>query len=258
MIVLVLLIFEFLSIFSQKAVVDIESMRVRDLRRWLIKNGGYTEQEVLSILDKEELRKLVFDSIDEKAWDDTYLNAAEHFWYWFHRIGIVLLICLVISILRKPIENYLLSQWTHIKIFSRMSKSCWKSRRYSALFGIISLIILDICSTWISLSVMSSWITPILQPQYAYYIRRLCIPLPSMNLQPMNLLKGGNSDSSSSSSSSSSGLSSYSVNVTPIIAGFVIEGLKKALENLIGKEMIDIANKKNERKREKYNEEKYD
>ncbi len=229
-------------------VVDIESMRVRDLRRWLIKNGGYTEKEVLSILDKEELRKLAFDVIDEKAWDATYLNAAEYFWYWFYRIGTVLLICLVVALLRKPIENYILSQWTHFKIFSRMSKSCWKNHRYAALLGIVSLIILDICSAWISLSVMSSWITPILQPQYVYYIRRLCIPLPSMNLQPMNLLKG---------SSGSGSLGSYSVNMAPIIAGFVIEGLKKALENLIGKEMIDIANKKNERRREKFNEEKY-
>ena len=150
------------------AVVDVESMRVRDLIRFLIKHG-FEEKEINRVLDKQVLKTMVYKVINDAELDKNMKFMVEWIYNWGSKIGGGILILLLSLFLRKPLQDFILSQFGSLKLSYKMMKSSLKHSRYLACLGLILVFLLDFINWWLKTSVMLSWFSNMLLPEAISY-----------------------------------------------------------------------------------------
>jgi hypothetical protein len=235
-------------------VTDIENMRARDLRRFLIK-FGFDEKEVSTILDKSELKKLAQEALWSKQHEAETIAFNKKAFYWtIAALGIVL-----IFILWEPLKEILrffrtsLSSAVYqIKSKFKLLRVCLENYLFLGALGFALAMIIEIIEPLMQISVIASWILPSGSP-----FRRFLFPWPNLPLSldtVVGLATGGTKGAVQGMSTTKSALGnfgSFGVNLGPMVTIWACTWAKNRLENFGASFLMGYADEKNRRRQER-------
>jgi len=95
---------------------------------------------------------------------------------------------------------------------------CREYSSFKGFFGMFLLFIIDFLSTWLSVSVLLSWV---MRSKYFF-------PVPNLPIRPAQLLAGGGD---------AGALGQYGINIGPMIISGLFRFLNNRVEGMIGKAM---------------------
>jgi len=160
---------------------DLEEMRARELRNFLIQTLGIERSKVLKILDRKELKELAKNELTKRIIltqrDSFLLNIAKYAGF----LGVIFLLV----IFRVSIISFLFNVMDFIKgiygfRFQRkvnMMKICWEHFLFFPGFVLTLGIITEIFDFWIHLSVFLGWILPRTSRLRDFFAPMLYVPL---------------------------------------------------------------------------------
>ena len=192
-------------------------MRVRDIRRLLSRNHGYSADEVARMIDKADLiQALTFEESkrQQKAQDTVYrsrimkagLTAI---------LGALVIFCWPLLVQGYEILYINFVVWTDRKRYE--ITRCRERQSTVALIGVILMTVVDLLQIWLTGSIALSWI--IRRSKYFF-------PMPQLNVQPGQLL--GKEVAASS-------VGSMRINVAPMAITWLMRFVHARLEAWTGR-----------------------
>lgn len=201
---------------STLSMQEVSSMRVRDIKRRLTRQHGYTPDELARMIDKKDLiQALAFEEHKDKQVE---LAKANRNLRWK---AIVIAIILGALLLFWPLLNHLydvatvnLVVYSDRKIYE--AKRCMELKSVQGCIGVLLMGALDMLQIWLTGSVLLSWV---MTSKYFF-------PIPNIPIRPAALMGGPISQGS---------LSSYGINVGPMIITWAFRFLHSFLEGWVGR-----------------------
>ena len=219
------------------SIIQISDMRVRDIKRRLSREHGYGADELSRMLDKKELinalsyeeHKVYQQEMDRRKWRRI-------------KSTIIYTCAAILIVMFWPLISHAF-EVAHVNFVVYTDKrrhELSRCREYSSMkgyFGMLLLFIIDGLSTWLSLSVLLSWV---MKSKYFF-------PVPHIPIRPAQLLAGGKD---------AGALGQYGINVGPMIISGVFRFLNNRVEGMIGNAMSVAfqAQRKRARKEERARE----
>lgn len=202
------------------SIIEISDMRVRDIKRRLGREHGYGADELSRMLDKKELinalsyeeHKLYQQEVDKRKWRKI-------------KSTIIYTCAAVLVVMFWPLLTHAF-EVAHVNFVVYTDKrrhELSRCREYSSkkgYFGMFLLFIIDALSTWLSVSVLLSWV---MRSKYFF-------PIPNIPIKPAQLLAGGMGGDAGA-------LGQYGINVGPMIISGLFRFLNNRVEGMIGKAM---------------------
>jgi hypothetical protein len=199
---------------------DVESLRTRELRRQLVKNGE-DPAEVDQILDKKELKR----RLTEIMWDRERLESNERWWAFaweaFKWVGGLSVVLIAYYAFESICWNVFARNFQILK----MAGTAATKGIYSASLFFVLSVILEVVHYWINISVLASWIIPINSS-----FRILMIPLPQLPVSP-KMVGIGDTDSS--------------FNLSPMLFSMVIQFLQRYCQEFAASRMYHLVKETN-------------
>jgi hypothetical protein len=211
--------------------VDFYSMRTRDLRRWLLKMGA-EESDVSKILDKKELITLALNILKTQEFEKSYHDNLNKIYYGTIIMGVVIFIYLAKDLLisiSSSLISFLMQEFFLVQIKFKILKKAIKHARIFAILTLLISILCDLTINCIQYSIILSWVIPRDNFLRFYLVKTFSIPM-----SPSNLLGFGSS--------------MYSVDIGPMVTIWALKFLGKKFENIVGEQLIDVADLKNKKR----------
>ncbi len=207
-------------------IIQISDMRARDIKRRLAREHGYGADELSRMLDKKELintlsyeeHKVYQQEIDKRKWRRI-------------KSTIIYTCAAVLVVMFWPLLTHAF-EVAHVNFVVYTDKrrhELSRCREYSSTkgyFGMFLLFIIDALSTWLSVSVLLSWV---MKSKYFF-------PIPSIPIRPAQLLAGGVGGDAGA-------LGQYGINVGPMIISGLFRFLNNRVEAMIGNAMANAFQK---------------
>lgn len=201
-------------------IIQISDMRARDIKRRLAREHGYGADELSRMLDKKELinalsyeeHKVYQQETDKRKWRRI-------------KSTIIYTCAAVLVVMFWPLLTHAF-EVAHVNFVVYTDKrkhELSRCREYSSTkgyFGMFLLFIIDALSTWLSVSVLLSWV---MRSKYFF-------PIPNIPIRPAQLLAGGVGGDAGA-------LGQYGINVGPMIISGLFRFLNNRVEGMIGKAM---------------------
>lgn len=201
-------------------IIQISEMRARDIKRRLAREHGYGADELSRMLDKKELintlsyeeHKVYQQETDRRKWRRL-------------KSTIIYTCAAVLIVMFWPLLTQA-AEVAHVNFVVYTDKrrhELSRCREYSSIkgyFGMFLLFIIDGLSTWLSVSVLLSWV---MRSKYFF-------PVPSIPIKPAQLLAGGMGGDAGA-------LGQYGINVGPMIISGLFRFLNNRVEGMIGNAM---------------------
>jgi len=212
------------SIKNTLTIVEISSMRVRDIRRRLSRQHGYGADEIAVMLDKKELiNALAFE--EHKAMQkerDRKKRVA------FRRSIIVALLCVIFVMFKDLFVHAFEVASVNFVVYTDKKKYEWSRCRelksVKGLFGLFLTIIVNMLQFWLSASVLLSWV---MRSKYFF-------PIPHIPIRPAALLT-----TASGGTGGSGPFDHYGLNVGPMIVSALFRFVNGRIELFMGKALAE-------------------
>ena len=225
------------STLLSKYIIDIETMRARELRNLLISKLKYNTYSISKILDRQELKVLALNELIKRQ----NLINSDYFKAELFKLIIFIIILVIILLLLKPLIHILyalLNQFYEIKyqiqIKCNMLLVSYQNKYYLALIAFFISMFLDVLGPAIQYSIVANWLG------FPKLIRTFSLPVnPAMVFGVSN---------NASSSQISKTLGNFSLDFGPMITIFVIGFVKNWLNDYGASKLIYLAKAKEERK----------
>lgn len=187
------------------SIQEVSELRVRDIKRRLTRNHGYSAEEVRKILDKKELiQALAFE--EEKL---RLQSEGEAKRVVVHQaiLATILAVFLVICwpLFQHAYEVAMVNFVVYMDRKKLEAKRCYDLQSPRGMVGVFLMGVLDVLQIWLTLSVILSWVTT----------SRYFFPTPSLTVRPAQLLMGGLTQGveGGGGDQSSNSLSNYGINL---------------------------------------------
>lgn len=206
---------------------EIATLRVREIKRQLALNYGYSNDELNKMIDKRELiNALAFE--EHKMHLDNQQIKKRRLW----KQGIIVAIVSVVVVMFWPVLHQIwLTLCVNLEVYSDRKKyeisRCLRLRSKKGCFGMIVAIILDCIQLWLSVSVLLSWILPS-RSKYSQYL----FPTPNIPIRPAALLGTG------STNQNLTNMHQYGINVGPMLITWTLRYLNTKVEMWMGKVLL--------------------
>ena len=220
-------------------IIQISEMRARDIKRRLAREHGYGADELSRMLDKKELintlsyeeHKVYQQETDKRKWRRI-------------KSTIIYTCAAILVVMFWPLLSHAF-EVAHVNFVVYTDKrrhELSRCREYSSskgYVGMVLLFIIDGLSTWLSVSVLLSWV---MKSKYFF-------PIPNLPIKPAQLLAGGLGGDAGA-------LGQYGINVGPMIISGLFRFLNNRVEGMIGNAMASAfqRQRKNARKEERAKE----
>ena len=199
-------------------IIQISEMRVRDIKRRLAREHGYSADELARMLDKKDLintlsyeeHKVYQQESDRRKWRRIKSTII----YTCAAVLVVMFWPLLVSAGEVAHVNFVVYTDKRRHELSR----CREYSSFKGFFGMFLLFIIDFLSTWLSVSVLLSWV---MRSKYFF-------PVPNLPIRPAQLLAGGGD---------AGALGQYGINIGPMIISGLFRFLNNRVEGMIGKAM---------------------
>ena len=199
-------------------IIQISEMRVRDIKRRLAREHGYSADELARMLDKKDLintlsyeeHKVYQQESDRRKWRRIKSTII----YTCAAVLVVMFWPLLVSAGEMAHVNFVVYTDKRRHELSR----CREYSSFKGFFGMFLLFIIDFLSTWLSVSVLLSWV---MRSKYFF-------PVPNLPIRPAQLLAGGGD---------AGALGQYGINIGPMIISGLFRFLNNRVEGMIGKAM---------------------
>jgi hypothetical protein len=195
---------------------EIREMRVRDIKRRLARTHGYSADELGRMLDKKEL----IEALTTEERKDRQKEIDKIQWVLMVR-GILVAVAAVVVVMGCPVWAHLMEvasvNWAVYTDRKRLEASrCIEYGSVLGMIGVFIMAILDLMQTWLTASVLLSWIMT----------SRYFFPIPSLPVRPAQLMgeKVANGP-----------MGQYGINVAPMAVTWSIRFLQGRLESWTGK-----------------------
>lgn len=196
---------------------EVSSLRVREIKRRLARNHGYSAEELAKMLDKKELIfALAFE--EEKI----RIDHEEAMKRLIVKRGFLTAIITIAVVMAWPLfqHAYEVAAVNFVVYTDRKrleARRCWELRSMSGFVGIIIMFIIDLLQTWLTVSILLSWV---MRSKYFF-------PVPSLPIRPGQILGGEASQSSS--------ISNYGINVAPMVISWLMRFMYNTIERWTGR-----------------------
>jgi hypothetical protein len=224
-----------------KYIIDIETMRARELRNLLLSKLKMKSNIISKVIDRQELKVLALNEIIKRQ----NLVQSDYFKAELFKLVIFILIFIIILLMIKPLFHIgyaLLNQFHEVKyqiqIKCNMLSLAYKNKYYVAVLAFFISMFLDVLSPAIHYSIIASWLG------LPRFIKTFSLPV-----NPAMLL--GSSKKSSSSSQLSKTLGNFSLDIGPMITIFLIGYAKNWLNEYGASKLIHLSHEKEKRKHKK-------
>mmetsp|Transcript_26873 Transcript_26873/g.53671 ORF Transcript_26873/g.53671 Transcript_26873/m.53671 type:complete len:423 (-) Transcript_26873:309-1577(-) len=221
--------------------VEITSLRPRELKRRLGREHGYLNSELDRMIHKNELiNALAYELTKEhRKKMKTKKQKSIH-------NALLITIGLTIAWICRPLLNRL---WDTIHVnlvvvwdvSSDRIKTCIKYRSLTGILGVLMLAFLDLTKMWLSVSILASWFIKG-RPWYLF-------PTPNFPIYPGAVL-GGNPENAMRGGSGP-GLSSWGLNIGPMFVRWAMGWVYKQVEGFVGRSIAVAKRKKKEARHER-------
>jgi hypothetical protein len=160
---------------------DVAGMRVRDIKRRLAREHGYSAQELGRILLKKEL-------VEALAWEEEKIRLRQQ--AALQRLilqrGVILSIVAVgVSLcwplLQQAYEVVLVNFVVYTDRKKLEARKSWELKTKLGMLGVALMFVIDILQSWLTLSMLMSWVMK---------KNRLFFPVPSIPIKPAQFLGG--------------------------------------------------------------------
>ena len=160
---------------------EIMEMRVRDLKRRLARQHGYSAEELGRMIDKKELiQALAFEEEKVRLESVQALQRTV-----LHRGILWALVAIVITILWPVIQQGKDVLMVNVVVYTDRKthevKRCWELHSPLAAVGVAIMLVLDLLQAWLYLSVLLSWFIS----RNAYFF-----PIPNIPIRPADFMGG--------------------------------------------------------------------
>ena len=165
------------------SIEEVADMRVRDIKRRLARQHGYSAQELATmILKKELIEALAFE--EEKL----RLKIVADVQRMLIQRGIVVAIVAVAIVACWPLiqQAYQVALVNFVVYTDRKkleAQKCWEFKTKWGLMGVTLMFILDLLQAWLTLSVLLSWVLASASP-----LRRFLFPTPHIPVRPAQFM----------------------------------------------------------------------
>jgi len=215
---------------------QISKLRVREIKRQLSRNHGYSADELSRMLDKKELiEALAFEEhkLDMKEKDELRRKNIQ-------KAVLVAIVC-VLVVMCWPLINHAFDvALVNIVVYTDKKKyemsQCWSFKSLTACFGIICMATLDFFQVWLSCSVLLSWV--ISRNKYFF-------PTPSIPISPSLFMHGAPGGRGTSP------LDRIGINVGPMMITWLLRWLRNRTELFVGKSLLKAQKKQRKAERKK-------
>lgn len=211
-------------------IIQISEMRVRDIKRRLAREHGYCADELSRMLDKKDLintlsyeeHKVYQQEMDRRKWRRI-------------KSTIIYTCAAVLIVMFWPLLTHAF-EVAHVNFVVYTDKrrhELSRCREYSSIkgyFGMFLLFVIDGLSTWLSVSVLLSWV---MKSKYFF-------PVPHLPIRPAQLLAGGGD---------AGALGQYGINIGPMIISGLFRFLNNRVEAFIGNAMSSAFQRQRKRAR---------
>lgn len=202
---------------------EISTLRVREIKRQLALNHGYSNEEISKMLDKREL-------INALAFEEhkVHLKNAEIKKRRLLKRGIIVAVICVLVVLFWPVFQQLyITVGVNFEVYYDRKKyeisRCIDLRSKKGCFGMLVAIIIDIIQLWLSISVLLSWLPRAWLSKYYKYL----FPTPNIPIRPAAMLGSG--------ANTGGGMMNFGINVGPMFVTWFLRYLNRKVEMWIGK-----------------------
>ncbi len=217
----------------------IDSMRTRQLRSFLVKLGA-DRLEIDKLMLREELEglahQLVLDENQEKV-NNYQIRVA---YYVTILLGILVFVFAVKNLLfgfLQGIIQFFSGEIYQIRLKLKTMRMAVKNFRVVAIMGLLLSVLCDGLVNWIQMSILASWILP-----RHSFLRNYMIQTFSLPMSPAQLLGTGSS--------------AFALDMGPMLTLWGLRWLSKQFEEVVGGNLIDIADKKWSKRQAKLNKHK--
>ena len=221
----------FMSSPSTLTLDQVSDMRVRDIKRRLSRNHGYSADELGRMLDKKELiHALAFEEHKLRE-----IETAEFQRQLFYKATIVTVIAGLL-VLFWPLLHHVWEVasvnfvvYTDRKRFQ--ARRCWELQSFQGCVGVLCMSVLDMLQIWLTVSVILSWV---MTSKYFF-------PIPSLSIRPAAFMGG---------QVASGPLAQYGINVGSIVITWTLRFLQGRLEVWVGRAMSSAHQSQKKSRRE--------
>ena len=196
---------------------EIRLMRVRDIRRLLSRNHGYSADEVARMIDKADLIQALTheeSKRQQRAQDTIYRTRAIKAGL-TAIFGALVIFCWPLLVQGYEILYINFVVWTDRKRFE--IQRCRERQSVVALIGVILMLVVDLLQFWLTGSIALSWI--IRRSKYFF-------PVPQLNVQPGQLL---------GKEAAASSVGGMSINIAPMAISWLMRFVHARLEAWTGR-----------------------
>ena len=210
------------------SIQEISELRVRDIKRRLSRNFGYSAEELAKILDKKELvQTLAFEEEKVRLQQE---NSAKRK---VIQQGIIASIITILVLLCWPLFTHAYEvAMINMVVYTDRKKvealKCIELHSYIGFLGVISMGVLDVLQIWLTTSVLLSWVTT----------SKYFFPTPRLTIRPAQLMGGEMANSS---------MANYGINVGSMLVTYGLRFLYGKIEQFTG---AALANKARQQRHE--------
>jgi hypothetical protein len=194
---------------------QISKLRVRDIKRRLIRQHGFSADEVARVLNKRELiEMLAFEEhkVRENEMDEWKRNFVWKSIFVTLLVGVLTLCYPLISHLWEVAKVNLIV-YSDRKIFE--TKACWELKSIQGCLLVLIMGLIDCLQLWMTASILLGW----------FMTSKYFFPIPQLSINPLSLMGGPVSQSP---------MARYGINVAPIAISWLFRFTHKKLETLVG------------------------
>ena len=199
---------------------EVRGMRVRDIKRRLTREHGYSADELGRILDKKELiQALSFEEHKEKQKEQEKLKR-------FLVIrGILTAAIAVVIVGGWPLWSHLYEVvCVNLVVYTDRKRHeagrCLELRSKMGFIGILLMAIMDVLQLWLSASVLLSWVTT----------SKYFFPMPNLSVRPAQFMGG---------QVASGPMAKYGFNVGPMVITWVFRFVASRIEAWTGRQLAN-------------------
>lgn len=207
--------------------VAFDTMRTRDLKRYLLKLGAES-LEIDKLLLREELIALAIQLSFTEQMDRYNEYQIRVAYYLTIFLGVLVFAFAIKDIFYTFMTGFLSffgSEIFQVQLKLKTVGLCIKKGRFLALAGLILSVICDCIINWVQLSILASWVLP-----NQSFLRKFMINTLSLPMSPHQLLGIGESN--------------FALDMGPMITLAALRWLSRQFEAIVGQQLIDIVDKK--------------
>lgn len=229
---------------SSLSIIEISTMRVRDIKRRLSRQHGYTADEIAAMLDKKELiNALAFEEHKSQQKEKEKRKRVA-----LRRSIIVALICVIVVTFKGLFVHAFEVASVNFVVYTDKKKYEWgrcrELKSVKALFGLFATVFVNTLQLWLSASVILSWV---MKSKYFF-------PVPYIPIKPAALLATA---AGTTSRGGGGPFDNYGLNVGPMFISGLFRFLNGRIEAFMGRALAEgVKRQRMERKAAKREEER--